>query len=128
MWNLLNLVLDAVIGHVSACEIEEKPTETKTEPSLKELKAHAENILKYCMEKDTARVEKKERDAYTAKVERIIEEMSDYLKRKCIYKISYVPSSYIWSDKYNYDIEKEKGSGGTTETEKHVSIHCMYTL
>lgn len=23
-------------------------------------------------------------------------------------------------------IEKDKGSGGTTETEKHVNIHCMH--
>ena len=75
------------------------------------------------MEKDTPRVEKKERDAYVKKVERIIEEMSEYLKRKCIYKFKLVTHAVaIWSD---IILERKKGSGGTTETEKHVSIHYM---
>jgi hypothetical protein len=61
--------IDAVIGlcYVSA---QEKPTESK-KLSLEELKARAESILEYCMEKDAARVKK------------IIEELSEYLDRKC---------------------------------------------
>ena len=70
-------MIDAAIGlpHVLACEIEEKPTETK-KLSLKERKALAESILEYCMEtKDVG----KERDD---KIKKIIEELSEYLERK----------------------------------------------
>lgn len=75
-------MIDAVIGltRVSACEIEEKPTETK-KLSLEERKALAESILEYCMEAG------KERDA---KVKKIIEELSEYLERKRIRMGSYM--------------------------------------
>jgi hypothetical protein len=61
------------LSHVSA---KEKPTESK-KLSLEELKAHAESILEYCMEKDIARVKRDD------KVKKIIEELSEYLDRKC---------------------------------------------
>ena len=58
---------DAVIGHVSACEVKEQPismctdslSETIKDPSIKKLKARAESVLKYCMEKDAANAEKR---------------------------------------------------------------------
>ena len=82
---------DAVIGHVSACEVKEQPismctdslSETIKDPSIKKLKARAESVLKYCMEKDAANAEKKEREAHEAKANKIIQEMVDYLERKC---------------------------------------------
>lgn len=73
--------MHAAIVRVTACEMKEKPTETK-DHNLRKLKAQAERILMFCTQKDAARVEKKERDAYAAKVKEIIEEMSDYLERK----------------------------------------------
>ena len=72
--------MHAAIGRVTACEIEEKPTDLETRNyNLRELKAQAERILKYCM---AAKVEKKERDAYALKIKEIIDEISDYLERK----------------------------------------------
>ena len=82
-----------IIEHVSASEIEEKPV---AEPiDTKELKARAESVLKYCMGTDAARLEKKEREAREAKANKVIQEMVDYLERKCIAAMKFYPACSI---------------------------------
>ena len=103
-------LIDAAIGfsHVSA---KEKSTCAEAKNlSLKDLQARAESILQldYCMEASVDKIN-------------IIKELTKYLERKCracsSYKIILLHSCMVCY------LEKEKGSGGTTETEKHVILN-----